>query len=92
VEAHLELDDSEFISDDDPAAVAGYNRDDCLSTRALRDSLEHCRRSLIAEGVDIPRPEAPLFGARLGQQRRTPSGSSARTGAKDRDDGLARRR
>jgi hypothetical protein len=63
VEAHLELDDSEFISDDDPAAVAGYNRDDCRSTRALRDPLEHCRRSLIAEGVDIPRPEAPLFGA-----------------------------
>jgi uncharacterized protein len=57
VEAHLELDDSEFISDDDLAAVAGYNRNDCLSTRALRDWLEDCRRSLIAEGIDVPRPE-----------------------------------
>jgi uncharacterized protein len=57
VEAHLELDDSEFISDDDLAAVAGYNGDDCLSTRALRDWLEDCRRSLTAEGVDVPRPE-----------------------------------
>ena len=57
VEAHLELDDSEFISDDDLAAVAGYNRDDCLSTRALRDWLEECRLSLIAEGVDVPRPK-----------------------------------
>ena len=58
VEAHLELDDFEFISDDDLAAVAGYNRDDCLSTRALRDWLEKCRRSLIVEGADIPRPDA----------------------------------
>ena len=30
-------------TDADRAAVAGYNRDDCLSTRKLRDWLEECR-------------------------------------------------
>ena len=57
LEAHLELDDSEFINEADLDVVAGYNRDDCLSAAALRDWLEECRASLIAQGFDVPRPD-----------------------------------
>jgi uncharacterized protein len=57
VQAHLELDDDEFVGDDDLAAVAGYNKDDCLSTRGLRNWLEEQRGSQIARGINIPRPE-----------------------------------
>ena len=39
--------------------VAGYDRDDCLSTLGLRDWLEECRAALIKMGTDVPRPEAP---------------------------------
>jgi predicted RecB family nuclease len=56
IEAHLELEDSEFIALDDLDAVAGYNRDDCLSTQGLRDWLEALRRTLVAAGMDVPRP------------------------------------
>jgi uncharacterized protein len=75
VEAHLELDDSEFISDDDLSAVAGYNKDECLSTRALRDSLEDCRRSLIDEGIDVP----GLSRSRARRLKDSPSGKSEST-------------
>ena len=37
--------------------VAGYNRDDCVSTLRLRDWLETLRAEAIARGTDIPRPE-----------------------------------
>jgi predicted RecB family nuclease len=60
IEAHLELEDSEFIAPDDLDAVAGYNKDDCLSTQRLRDWLEALRRTLVADGVDIPRPDPSL--------------------------------
>jgi uncharacterized protein len=59
VQASLELDDEEFIEDSDRRVVAGYNRDDCLSTLSLRDWLERCRASLIEQGTDVPRPEIP---------------------------------
>jgi uncharacterized protein len=59
VQAGLELDDVELIEDSDRKLVAGYNRDDCLSTLGLRDWLEQCRGSLIQEGTDVPRPEIP---------------------------------
>jgi uncharacterized protein len=59
VQAGLELDDAEFIEDSDRKLVAGYNRDDCLSTLGLRDWLERRRASLIQEGTDVPRPEIP---------------------------------
>jgi uncharacterized protein len=36
-------------------AVEGYNRDDCLSTLALRDWLERVRAERLAAGADIPR-------------------------------------
>ena len=37
-------------------SVEGYNADDCFSTLRLRDWLEGQRASLIADGVEIPRP------------------------------------
>ncbi len=38
--------------------VEGYNKDDCISTRALRDWLEHRRRELEArDGEPLGRPE-----------------------------------
>ena len=39
-------------------AVAGYNKDDCRSTEALRDWLERLRAEAIAGGAEVPRPEA----------------------------------
>ncbi|MBP8136889.1 MAG: TM0106 family RecB-like putative nuclease, partial [Candidatus Eisenbacteria bacterium] len=38
-------------------AVAGYNKDDCRSTEALRDWLERLRAEVIAAGTEVPRPE-----------------------------------
>ena len=45
VQACLELGDLEFIGEADREVVAGYNKDDCLSTLGLRDWLEE-RRSV----------------------------------------------
>lgn len=59
VQACLELGDLEFIDDADRAVVAGYNRDDCVSTWQLRDWLETRRDELVAAGMDVPRPVAP---------------------------------
>lgn len=59
VQACLELGDLEFIDDADRAVVAGYNRDDCVSTWQLRDWLETRRDELVRAGTDVPRPEAP---------------------------------
>ena len=58
VQACLELGDLDFIDDADRAVVAGYNRDDCVSTWQLRDWLETRRDDLIAAGTDVPRPAA----------------------------------
>jgi len=38
------------------ATIVGYNRDDCVSTRALRDWLETVRARAIAGGAPIARP------------------------------------
>ena len=40
VETGLELGDLELIGETERSLVAGYNRDDCLSTAALRDWLD----------------------------------------------------
>jgi predicted RecB family nuclease len=55
----LELGDPDGISSDDQASVEGYNRDDCLSTLALRDWLEDLRAAEIARGATIERPGLP---------------------------------
>jgi uncharacterized protein len=46
------------VSDDDEfaRAVVDYNRDDCLSAKALRDWLETLREGANAGGADIERP------------------------------------
>ncbi len=41
-------------------AIGAYNRDDCVSTRRLRDWLEDRRRELIGEGHDVPRPDGSV--------------------------------
>ncbi|MDE0003931.1 MAG: TM0106 family RecB-like putative nuclease [Rhodospirillaceae bacterium] len=56
VQACLETDDIEGLTKDGKSTVQGYNRDDCNSTRSLRDWLENVRTSLIAEGASIDRP------------------------------------
>src|SRR5690606_16047653 len=38
-------------------AIEAYNRDDCVSTRRLRDWLEQRRAELIRDGHDVPRPD-----------------------------------
>ena len=59
VQACLELGDLEFIEDATRGIVAGYNRDDCVSTWRLRDWLETQRAKLIEAGTAVPRPKAP---------------------------------
>ncbi len=46
----------ESVPDEARTAIVGYNRDDCVSTRALRDWLERLRAGSIARGVAIARP------------------------------------
>jgi predicted RecB family nuclease len=52
----LELTGPQDISRENAAAVEAYNRDDCLSTAALRDWLEARRSEALASGESIPRP------------------------------------
>ncbi len=54
----LELAVFDEISAADRATVEAYNRDDCLSTAALRVWLEERRTELETNGRPIPRPEA----------------------------------
>ncbi len=54
----LGLRDEEALADRD--VVERYNRDDCVSTRALRDWLEELRSELEAREGPIPRPVPPV--------------------------------
>ena len=56
VERAIELGLADAIDKNSKAAVEGYNRDDCLSARALRDWLEQLRAALVATGEPVPRP------------------------------------
>src|SRR5256885_1969258 len=49
-----------FPGDRDAAIVEAYNRDDCLSARALRDWLEGLRAEVEAGGTEVPRPEVGI--------------------------------
>ncbi len=65
VQACLELGDIEFINDDDRGVVAGYNRDDCVSTWRLRDWLETRRAALIDWALLFPgRKHQKVFRAK----------------------------
>ena len=57
-ETWLELNQEEERNDL-RAQIAGYNRDDCVSTLRLRDWLEEQRAALAAELGDLPRPTVP---------------------------------
>jgi predicted RecB family nuclease len=57
LQTSLELDDGEGITQADHATVESYNRDDCISTRHLRDWLEQRRAELIERGVEVSRAE-----------------------------------
>jgi uncharacterized protein len=54
VETALEL--HEPVDEQAGQAVESYNRDDCISTRFLRDWLEEVRKSLLNQGTNVPRP------------------------------------
>ena len=58
IQAYLEFDDAEGLSEESKSAVQGYNQDDCLSTLSLRDWLENVRNDLIDNGTQIERPAA----------------------------------
>ncbi|TDK26264.1 TM0106 family RecB-like putative nuclease [Luteimonas aestuarii] len=62
VQVGLELGDLALIDVDARETVARYNRDDCESTRGLRQWLEAERAGLVAQGVVVPRP-APAEAA-----------------------------
>ena len=55
VQAGLELGNPVSVQDPAGQAVEAYNRDDCLSTFALRGWLEELRSGALADGADIPR-------------------------------------
>lgn len=57
LQVSLELNDADGILPQDRDIVEAYNRDDCVSTRNLRDWLEGERAKLIAQGTEITRPE-----------------------------------
>jgi predicted RecB family nuclease len=57
LQVSLELNDAAGILPQDKQTVEVYNRDDCVSTQALRDWLEIERAKLLAQGIDLARPE-----------------------------------
>jgi predicted RecB family nuclease len=56
VQTSLEFKDIEAITVELKDTVAGYNRDDCVSARAVRDWFEQVRAHLVAQGAFIDRP------------------------------------
>ena len=57
LEYALEFEAPDAITDGIREAVRGYNEDDCLATRKLRDWLEQLRAEWAEAGHEIPRPE-----------------------------------
>ncbi len=62
VEHALELGRADLLDAPMRAVVEAYNRDDCVSTLALRDWLESLRAELEAAGESMPRPPADPAG------------------------------
>lgn len=59
IERALEAAAIDVVPPDVLAAVDGYNRDDCVSARRLRDWLEGLRAGVEAAGTAVPRPGPP---------------------------------
>jgi predicted RecB family nuclease len=59
IQTALELKDPEAVTEELKETVVGYNRDDCLSAKALRDWLEQIRTALVTGGAVIDRPAPP---------------------------------
>jgi predicted RecB family nuclease len=57
LQANLELSDAPAVSDEAKATVLAYNKDDCRSAASLRDWLEMHRAKLVADGIEVPRPQ-----------------------------------
>ena len=56
-QAHLELGDAPSIADEVKETVRAYNEDDCRSAASLSAWLEALRTRLVADGIDVPRPQ-----------------------------------
>lgn len=59
IEQALELGRQDLTTKELCDVVEGYNKDDCVSTRRLRDWLEDRRMDLLAAGATIKRPPQP---------------------------------
>ena len=57
LQANLELGDIPSITEETKSVVQSYNKDDCISAAELRDWLETLRDQIVADGVNVPRPE-----------------------------------
>ncbi len=58
VEHRLELGEAVDPTGAVGTTVEGYNADDCVSTKSLRDWLERERQAMVETGVEMPRPPA----------------------------------
>ena len=56
MEYALQLRRPDLVVDPDRDVIAGYNRDDCVSTLRLRDWLETVRVEADSQGIPCPRP------------------------------------
>jgi predicted RecB family nuclease len=56
IQTCLELKDAQAITAELKETVAGYNKDDCISAKGLRNWLERVRAELVAKGTTIERP------------------------------------
>ena len=56
LQSSLELEGGGGVEAGDMDVVAGYNRDDCVSTWTLRDWLEGIRDHAVANSIAVPRP------------------------------------
>ena len=72
LERALELDAPEAAGDDVREVVRGYNEDDCVSTRRLRDWLEAIRAEQLAKGATIDRPTSSEPVSEEVDERRRP--------------------
>jgi len=57
IERMIELDLTDQLTSEHRNVIERYNKDDCLSTLALRDWLESLRSELGSAGKELPRPQ-----------------------------------